>query len=110
MNESPVAHTELLAPANGRRRPTLLTRQSLDATYNRTYHAGDQGLQAATKATLEQEIRKAEDAKAYRQKILNEKTGAKITSDKFHASHEAESEAKATFAQCVFNMSNILMV
>ena len=65
--------------------------------------------------------KKAMEAKAYRQKLLKqqdeEKGGAQLSpgfnKEKKHTRKtrdEVSTEAKATFAQCVFNMANILMV
>jgi hypothetical protein len=63
---------------------------------------------------MEQEKRRAQEAKAYRQQLLKGKQHGLVSPDtsKLHKGHKAEGEAegKATFAQCVFNMANILMV
>ncbi len=112
MNESPIPQSKLLPPTKGRR--VLATRQSLDSAFTSSYRSGQESLQATTQATLEQEKRKAQEAKAYRQHLLNDRQQGYVSPDptKPQTGHmaEIETEGKATFSQCVFNMANILMV
>jgi hypothetical protein len=67
--------------------------------------------------TQKEQSQKAMEAKAYRQKLLEKQggdnlgTGSQKEKAQRKKKHEEFSmDSKATFAQCVFNMANILMV
>jgi hypothetical protein len=102
MNESPRPQGQLLPPAK-EFRMGMERVQSLDLMSSARLKP--QKLQATTLTTLEDEQRKAQEAKAYRQKLLQQQQ-----QQSEHAPGKAPKSKGTTFAQCVFNMANILMV
>lgn len=111
MNESPRPQGQLLPPSK-EFRIGMERVQSLDFKVS-TRPSKKQTLQASTLATLEDEQRKAQEAKAYRQKLLlqqQQQDSQQPTAGGMTKKPQEKIVGKATFAQCIFNMSNILMV
>lgn len=95
--------------------------QSLD--FKSKYSATDVAPIAPLMETQKQQTKKTMEAKAYRQKLLQQKRdeekgsiqmSPRFTKEKSIRQRKAAVakalEGKATFTQCVFNMANILMV